>query len=192
MVLSLLHAAEIPLPLAEMVWIAFCIAGALTYGLMRLVYWRAHTAGVPRLLGERVPQALLLGAAGGAVASLAGLLYIKVGAAMGWLPAAAAPDRTTALWLGTLAVAAAPLFEEFIFRGLIFGGLRRSLGIVPATLASAAIFAFIHPPLSVLPVFGLGICAALTYERTKMLAAPMLVHAIYNAVVVGFQWNLMQ
>jgi ABC-2 type transport system permease protein len=102
------------------------------------------------------------------------------------------PDRTTALWLGTLAVAAAPLFEEFIFRGLIFGGLRRSLGIVPATLASAAVFAIIHPPLSVVPVFGLGICAALTYERTMVLAAPMLVHAIYNAVVVGFQWNLMQ
>jgi ABC-2 type transport system permease protein len=190
--LAILHAADAPLPVAEMVWIAFCVAGALTYGLMRLVYWRAHTAGVPRLLGERMPQALLLGAAGGAVASLVGLLYIKIAGAMGFLAPAAAPDRTTALWLGMLAVAAAPLFEEFIFRGLIFGGLRRSFGIVPATLASAAIFAVIHPPLSVIPVFGLGICAALTYERTKMLAAPMLVHAIYNAVIVGLQWNLMQ
>jgi len=46
--------------------------------------------------------------------------------------------------------------------------------------------------LSLIPVFVMGACAALIYERTKMLAAPMLVHAIYNAAVLGFQWNLMQ
>jgi ABC-2 type transport system permease protein len=87
---------------------------------------------------------------------------------------------------------AAPLFEEFIFRGLIFGGLRRSLSPGAATLASAAIFAIVHPPLSIIPVFFLGVCAALVYERTKMLVAATLVHAFYNAVVIGFQWNVMQ
>jgi membrane protease YdiL (CAAX protease family) len=87
---------------------------------------------------------------------------------------------------------AAPIFEEFIFRGLIFGGLRRSLGFGAAAVASAAIFAIVHPPASVIPVFGLGLCAAFVYERTRMLAGPMIVHAVYNAVVVGFQWNLMQ
>ena len=46
--------------------------------------------------------------------------------------------------------------------------------------------------LAVIPVFVVGVCTALIYERTKMLAAPMLVHAIYNAAVLGFQWNLMQ
>jgi ABC-2 type transport system permease protein len=63
---------------------------------------------------------------------------------------------------------------------------------VPATLASAAIFAIIHPPYAVIPVFVLGVCAAVVYERTRILAAPMLVHAIYNATVLGFQWNVMQ
>jgi hypothetical protein len=29
-------------------------------------------------------------------------------------------------------------------------------------------------------------------KRTRVLAGPMLVHATYNAVVVAFQWNLMQ
>jgi ABC-2 type transport system permease protein len=38
----------------------------------------------------------------------------------------------------------------------------------------------------------MAVCAAMVYERTKMLAAPMLVHAIYNTAVLGFQWNLMQ
>jgi hypothetical protein len=33
---------------------------------------------------------------------------------------------------------------------------------------------------------------ALAYERTRMLAAPMGVHALYNAAVLGFQWDFMQ
>jgi ABC-2 type transport system permease protein len=94
--------------------------------------------------------------------------------------------------LAAIAVPAAPVFEEFIFRGLIFGGLRRSLGVVPATLASAAIFAIIHPPNAVIPVFVMGVCAAVIYERTRMLAAPMLVHAVYNATMLGLQWNMMR
>jgi ABC-2 type transport system permease protein len=40
-------------------------------------------------------------------------------------------------------------------------------------------------------VFVLGLCTALVYARTRTLAAPMIVHAIYNAVVLGFQWSLM-
>ena len=43
-----------------------------------------------------------------------------------------------------------------------------------------------------IPVFVMGVCAAAIYERTRMLAAPILVHAIYNATVLGFQWNMMQ
>jgi ABC-2 type transport system permease protein len=90
-------------------------------------------------------------------------------------------------WLVALAVVAAPLFEEFIFRGLIFNGLRRSMGALPAMLASAAIFAIVHPPASMLPVFVLGLCAAFAYERTRMLLAPMLVHAVYNAIILAWQ-----
>jgi len=89
------------------------------------------------------------------------------------------------LWVIPLAVIAAPAFEEFIFRGLIFGGLRRSFGVWPATLASAAVFAILHPALAIAPVFVMGVCAALVYERTRSLLAPMIVHAVYNACVVG-------
>ena len=89
------------------------------------------------------------------------------------------------LWVVPLGVIAAPIFEEFIFRGLIFGGLRRSFGVWPATLASAAVFAILHPPLAIVPVFVLGVCTALVYERTRSLLAPMIVHAVYNACVIG-------
>ena len=92
------------------------------------------------------------------------------------------------LWLLLLAVAAAPIFEEFIFRGLIFGGLRRTLGLAASVLASAAIFALVHPPLAVLPVFGLGVATALIYDRTRLLIGPIAAHAAYNAMVVGYQF----
>jgi len=78
----------------------------------------------------------------------------------------------------------APLCEEFIFRGLLFRGLRRDLPLPWAAVASAAVFAIIHPSLGVVPVFGLGLAAAIAYERTGWLLAPVLAHAVYNGVVV--------
>ncbi len=181
---------------APMVWIAYSGAGALTYGVMRLTYWRAGTADVPRLLGPGFARAALLGVAGGAAAAAFGLAYLTAARAYDWFPAlrvsAQVPDAVTMLWLGALAVIAAPIFEEFIFRGLIFGGLRRTLGAGAAVLASAAIFAIVHPPPSVVPVFVLGLATALVYARTRMLAASMITHALYNAAVLAFQWHLIQ
>ncbi len=181
---------------APMVWVAFAAGGALTYAVMRFTYWRAQTAGVPRLIGPRLGAAALWGLGGGVAAAVAGLAYIAAARAFDWFPAirelGPVAEPATFLWIGSLAVLAAPIFEEFIFRGLIFGGLRRSLGFPAAAVASAAIFAIVHPPASVVPVFGLGLAAALVYERTRMLAGPMIVHATYNAVVVASQWNLMQ
>jgi ABC-2 type transport system permease protein len=180
----------------NMVWMAFCGAGAVTYGAMRLVYWRAHTAGVPRVWAPGLRRALVWGIVGGVAASIAGLLYIEIALALNLFPglrrASLLPGRDATLWLAVIAIVAAPIFEEFIFRGLIFGGLRRSFGFFPAALASAAIFAIVHPPPSVIPVFLMGLAAAFAYERTGMLAAPMTVHALYNAAVLGFQLNVMQ
>jgi len=181
---------------AAEIWVAYSGAGALTYGVMRLTYWRAGTADVPRLLGPGFARAALLGVAGGAAAAAFGLAYVTAARAYDWFPALRvavhAPDVVTMLWLGALAVIAAPIFEEFIFRGLIFGGLRRTLGAGAAVLASAAIFALVHPPASVIPVFVLGLAAALVYARTRMLAASMITHALYNASVIAFQWHLIQ
>ena len=173
--------------------LAFSIAGALTFILMRLVYWRTRATGVPRLLGRPLARALRWGIGGGIAASIAGITYLSFALHSELfvepLRANVLIGRNIAPWLVALTVAAAPIFEEFIFRGLVFGGLRRSLGLWPAVLASSAIFAIVHPPIAVVPVFGLGVCAALAYERTGFLLAPMLVHAVYNAAMLGFQWT---
>jgi membrane protease YdiL (CAAX protease family) len=34
-------------------------------------------------------------------------------------------------------------------------------------------------------VFVLGLCTAWVYDRTRALLAPVLVHAVYNAFVIG-------
>jgi membrane protease YdiL (CAAX protease family) len=123
-----------------------------------------------------------------------GVLYLIGLDAFGLLESAVRASKSYAslgLWTLPLALIAAPLFEEFIFRGLIFGGLRRSFGVWPATLASAALFAIVHPAISIIPVFILGACAALVYERSRSLLAPMIAHAVYNGCVIGAQTFLL-
>lgn len=170
-------------PLAQLA-IAFGAAGTFTYALLRLVYWRARTAGVPRIGQGRQPWRR--GCAGACVAVLFGIGCAAL------LPPAASPliqINGDALWLLAVGVLAAPLYEEFIFRGLLQGGLRRSLTAWQAIGIAAALFAIVHPPAAMLPVFVLGLCAGYAYERSGALLAPMLVHALYNAAMLGYQLN---
>ena len=177
----LLLKSNVASPMAQ-VSIAFGAAGALTYALVRLVFWRSRTAGVPRIAQGRQPWRW--GAAGTAVTALFGIGYmllLQLPAAPPW-----AGSPWNSLWLLGLTVLAAPLCEEFIFRGLLQGGLRRSLPAWQAITVAAAFFAIVHPPASMLPVFVLGLCTGLAYERSGSLLAPMLVHAGYNAAILAF------
>ena len=172
---------------------AFSIGGAITYGLMRWVYAGARTQGVPRIWADGSNRPLL-GVAAGLVAGAASVVYLFGLDALDLLESAVRESKSYAslgLWTLPLALVAAPIFEEFIFRGLIFGGMRRSFGVWPAALASASIFAIVHPAFSIIPVFILGTCAALVYERSRSLLAPMIAHAGYNACVIGAQTFLL-
>ncbi|MBI5489629.1 MAG: CPBP family intramembrane metalloprotease [Deltaproteobacteria bacterium] len=177
-------------PDASLALLVFTLAGALTWALVRYVMWRHKTTGVPAFFGAGAGRAVLWGLAAGAGAVLAGLAYLWILPRTPWFPRDAAPLLRVAPGidpaLAVLAVAGAPIFEEWIFRGLVFGGLRRSFGPWRAALASAAIFAVMHPPLAVVPVFVVGLCAAAAYQRGGMLLAPVLVHALYNGAMIGF------
>jgi membrane protease YdiL (CAAX protease family) len=175
------------------VLIAFAIAGGLTYLLMRWVYAKARTRDVPRIWSRESPNYPLLGLAAGLVAGGVALGYLHFIDANGTLDRLLRGPQSLDLgwWILPLALVAAPLFEEFLFRGLIFGGLRRSFGVWPATLASAAVFAIMHPAISMAPVFVMGVCAALVYERSRSLLAPMLTHVVYNACAIVAQAALL-
>jgi membrane protease YdiL (CAAX protease family) len=171
--------------------IAFAVAGALVYGLTRLIYWRSKTSGVPAILrGGDTARSLGWGVGLSLPAALFGIAYLAAlrhSALWPAMQAVAQDGAAQRAWLFGLTVVAAPLCEEFIFRGLILGGLRRSMHATPAVLMSAAIFAVAHPPASMLPVFVLGLCTGLAYERGRTLLAPMLVHAIYNFAMLAAQ-----
>jgi len=175
-------------PTPQVMTVAFGAAGLLVYAMMRFIYWRAKTTEVPVIAWRaKWLQAVRVAAAPCALACAVALAYLY--ALRYWhvdIPAGTLLPGGR-LWLIALAVVAAPLCEEFIFRGLIYGGLRRSLPVWQAVAASAAIFAVVHPPISMLPVFVVGLCTAWTYERSKTLLAPMLVHAVYNAVIMLHQ-----
>ena len=127
----------------------------------------------------------------GIVAAIGGIAYIYSLRRLDLFQDAlreSARGLAVSIWIPLLAIAGAPIFEEFIFRGLIFWRVwRRSLPAWQAILASAGVFAIVHPPVSMIPVFGLGLCAAVAFDRTKMLLAPMIAHALYNAVVLSYQ-----
>lgn len=170
--------------------LAFGIAGALTYAAARLVYWRSKAGGVPSVKGGSHPWRR--GMAGAALAIVFALLHAMLLQANGILPRASPiPDgHWNWPWLLALTIFAAPLCEEFIFRGLLQGGLRRSLPAWQAILVSATVFAIMHPPAAMLPVFVLGLCTGWAYERSGTLLAPMLVHASYNAAMLAWQASM--
>ncbi|MCB1228768.1 MAG: CPBP family intramembrane metalloprotease [Verrucomicrobiae bacterium] len=87
-------------------------------------------------------------------------------------------------WLLLLSVGLAPVAEEFLFRGLLYRSLEREWKSWRAMVGSAAYFAIYHPPVSWLPVFGLGLLSAFLFKRTGRLWACVVLHATYNLVVI--------
>lgn len=79
------------------------------------------------------------------------------------------------------AVIFAPLAEEVIFRGYLYGVTKRYTERWFATLFTAVLFACVHVHLgSFLPLMLLGILFALAYEQTGSLLVPIFMHALFN------------
>ena len=93
-------------------------------------------------------------------------------------------DSKILLWLAM--VVAAPLFEEFLFRGFLFQGLRRSvLGGSGAVVITAAVWASIHQQydlLGMLSIFAIGIVLGLARWRSGSILLPIALHAMTNLV----------
>ena len=77
----------------------------------------------------------------------------------------------------------APVLEELLFRGALFGGLTKIMPLWPAIVLSGFIFAVIHiNAATLIPLWFLGVAFAWLYVRTGTLLAPMAVHFTFNAV----------
>ena len=189
---------------SEQIAVSYILAGILAGSVTLFTLWRQKVPDLWRSIGLRAPaesshsfslvRGVLQGAGWGLVAALGAFAYLR---ALSLVPTLQKWKSDSELksffshsdkpfWILILAVVAAPLFEEFLFRGLVYQGLRRSTGPAVAVLASAALFALVHPPISVIPVFGLGVVAAITFRQTKILWSSIAAHAVYNACVFLF------
>jgi CAAX protease family protein len=92
------------------------------------------------------------------------------------------PTEVAASLFGLLV--GAPVLEELIFRGLIFGTLRRRFSLVLSALVSAGVFAAAHGygTSGSASVFASGLLWAIAYERTGSLLPTMLAHAASNTM----------
>ena len=82
-----------------------------------------------------------------------------------------------------LIVVAAPLAEEIAFRGLLYGGLRKKMPMIPAALIGGVFFGLLHfsTGWSAVPVLVfLGLVFAVLYEKTESIWPPILLHAVNN------------
>jgi hypothetical protein len=94
----------------------------------------------------------------------------------------AAPQHDTGFFVVLLRVVMAPVFEEFLFRGILFGALRQRWGFWPSAALSSVIFAMLHSPSLFVVMLIQGMILAAAYDRSKMLATPILIRAILGAI----------
>jgi len=87
--------------------------------------------------------------------------------------------------IAAFAIAVAPVFEEFFFRGFAYPVLKQRWGTLRALLVVSAVFAAIHFHLPSLgPLFALAVGLGLAYELSGSLLAPITMHVLFNAANV--------
>jgi uncharacterized protein len=168
----------------------------------------ARMVAPPRraLFGLRPPRSVKLAVAfviGGYVA------FIAVSAVWLWLIGQSetkdtiiedlgAGDSTAALIAVTFIVCVcAPLAEEFLFRGYIFGALR-SNGLWVAALLTGLMFGLVHvlgsPIAFILPLAVLGTGLCLLREKTGSLYPGIALHCLNNTLALssnqGWDWQV--
>lgn len=83
----------------------------------------------------------------------------------------------------------APFSEEVIFRGAVFGILRRRISPVLAGVFSAALFSLAHLDLShALHLFAIGLILAWMVARSGSLYPGMILHALINSGALLLAW----
>ncbi|ELZ88300.1 CPBP family intramembrane glutamic endopeptidase [Haloferax sulfurifontis] len=165
------------------------------------LYYRFRDLTVPVAL----PSVRELGyVAGGVVAAItAAVVLSMLLTSFGPLPSSvigetAAMDPTYLLGLAALSIVVVAPVEEFVFRGVIQGHLRDRFGPVPAIVGASLLFGSLHlanysgNPVAIvagaLMIAVVGSIFGALYERTGNLAVPVLVHAIYNTILMGLSY----
>lgn len=176
----------------QALWFALLMAYLFTAVrfLHRVPFWR--TLGWKQLR----PRSLSPGAAsllcllGGAALAIGVSVAAKLIGTKSRLPIEALfRDRQGVLLVMALAVLAAPLVEETIFRGYIYPVIARSFGVPAGVLATGLLFGLLHA-MQLWGAWGLvallvlvGVVLTYVRARTGTVLASYLLHLGYNAML---------
>jgi len=103
--------------------------------------------------------------------------------------------------IACVAALSAPLVEEVVYRGVIFGGLQRSLGVRPTVVLVSLLFLAVHVPQYWGGWAGLTMLALLSLTLTVLRAATgsilpsVVLHYAFNgiqAIAIVFFWELLE
>lgn len=84
-----------------------------------------------------------------------------------------------------LSVILAPIIEEIVFRGIMFPALRKHYGVIVGIIASSLVFTLVHINiLQMISALPLGIYLAIMYHRTGSIIPGIVLHALWNLIVL--------
>ncbi len=173
----------------------FIFVGIMTYGIIEWIRNRR----VVDLFGLRrlsLPRIIVLSLLGGII-SLAACAW-GVGSFSNYFledvfgelelqePVKMLQESDSVIHLGLsilMACIAAPVVEEILFRGYMYGTLRRLTNPLFAAVIIGGLFAVVHGNLpALLPLWAFSILLCLAYELTGCLWVPVGMHVFFNAV----------
>jgi len=86
------------------------------------------------------------------------------------------------VWAILVAVLLQPFVEELIFRGFVQPLLSQNLGEQGGVAMTSALFAALHGFSAFLPLFALSYALGAVMLRTRRLAGPWAMHALFNGI----------
>lgn len=90
-----------------------------------------------------------------------------------------------AVLFAVAAIVLAPLAEEALFRGVLYGWLRRRLSPVQAGLAAALSHALLHGDPAATPALtAVFLVYVWSYERSGSLWVPVIAHSLHNGTIL--------
>lgn len=182
-------------PTVEFFLIADMVVGAVI--LMLLVWRYSPETSLPALLnatGLRISRATAVPYLASALVLLAIVelggetirqlaLSLSASSGCGWTPGSGAAAGG---WMGAFLFAnrilLKPLFEEVVFRGILYRALRKKIRPLPAAIASAALFSIMHVQAwpETLSIFWIGLVLCFGFERCRSVIPLVICHGLYN------------
>ncbi len=97
-------------------------------------------------------------------------------------------EFSDSLWTLVLVVFAAPIFEEVLFRGRLYGLLRTKASPMVSVLLSSLMFGLMHlQPAVMLEGVLMGLLFSYAYLRSRSIFAPIILHMCNNALAYALK-----